>query len=50
MKKGTLFFLSALLVFLAGSGRAAVPEKGKLPVISIAYTTNTWGQIEPIHS
>ena len=50
MKKGTLFFLLAALVFLTGAGWAAASEKGKLPVISIAYTTNTWGQIESIHS
>ncbi|GEM_PF-4767037 len=49
MKKSLFFFVS-LLFLPVGTCLSSTVPKDNQSQITIAYTTNTWGQIEAVHS
>ncbi len=49
MKKNYLSLLFLVLFLVPGIGLSETTQTDE-PQVSIAYTTNTWGQIEPVHS
>jgi hypothetical protein len=50
MKNAVWFFVLACLLGLLGPEAESAAKDGSSPVVAIAYTTNTWGNINPVHS